>query len=125
MNHTAHRNHIWPSLLQSSERRLCHVVNTALGAPPQVLLFFRGWSLSPSFSLFGWGDAAVHLPAGLAESPLIPFGTQVGTVPATNALKLPIPCDGREREVGYKRKCQTPWESRAPEVISLLAPGWY
>lgn len=97
MNHTAHRNRICPSLLQSSEHGVGHTMNTALGAP--LLLFLHGWALSQSLSLFGWGDAAVHLPTGLAEIPLIPLGTHVGTVPGTAALGLPVPCDGKEREM--------------------------
>lgn len=105
--HSTQKSYL-PIFTSNSEHHLCHPMNTALGASLRVLLFLHSWTLSQSFSLFGWGDAAVHLPAGLAESPLVPFGTQVGTVPTTSALRLPVPCNWREKETGYKRKCQTP-----------------
>lgn len=96
MNLTAHRNDlICPSLLQSTEYRLCHALDTAQGAPQ-----LRGWTPPGSFPLFGRGDAAVQLLAVGVVGPLLGFVTRVGAVPVTKTLGLPVPCR-EETEGGY------------------------
>lgn len=82
--HSTHKS-LLATFTSKQRNRLRHAMNTALGSPLQ------------SFSLFGRGDAAVHLPAGLVERPLIRFGTRVGAVPCAKALLLPVPCEGGER----------------------------